>query len=38
MFMKIDVRSGYHQIRIREEDILKETFRIRYGNVFSHAD
>ncbi|GJY93491.1 putative reverse transcriptase domain-containing protein [Tanacetum coccineum] len=29
---KIDMRSGYHQLSVRKEDIPKTTFRTRYGH------
>ena len=32
VFSKIDMRSGYHQIRIKSDDVQKTNFRSRYGH------
>ncbi|GJX29119.1 putative reverse transcriptase domain-containing protein [Tanacetum coccineum] len=32
VYTKIDLRSGYHQLKLREEDIPKTVFRTRYGH------
>ncbi|GKD89906.1 putative reverse transcriptase domain-containing protein, partial [Tanacetum coccineum] len=32
VYLKIDLRFSYHQLRVRDEDILKMAFRTRYGH------
>nr|GEU61790.1 putative reverse transcriptase domain-containing protein [Tanacetum cinerariifolium] len=32
VYSKIDLRSGYHQLRVREQYVSKTTFRTRYGH------
>ena len=32
VYSKIDLRTGYHRLRVREADIPKTAFRMRYGH------
>ena len=32
VFSKIDLRSGYHHIKVKDEDVQKMAFRMRYGH------
>ena len=32
VYSKIDLRTGYHQLRVRDTHIPKTAFRTRYGN------
>ena len=32
VFSKIDLRSGYHELLVRSEDVLKTAFRTRYDH------
>ena len=33
VYFKIDLRTGYHQLKVRDTDISKTEFRTRYGHL-----
>ncbi|GKC96292.1 putative reverse transcriptase domain-containing protein [Tanacetum coccineum] len=37
VYSKIDMRSGYHQLRVREENIPKTVYRTQYGHYEFHV-
>ncbi|GKE35104.1 putative reverse transcriptase domain-containing protein [Tanacetum coccineum] len=37
VYLKINLRSGYHQLRVRDEDIPKTAFRMRYEHYEFHV-